>query len=90
MICHTLLVVQFFCLQVKGAIYGCISGLCQSQPEVCGHYVNKMAPLVLHNLDEKDPVIISNLWEAALSLVNYLPVRTMNALYHQDGTTCPP
>ena len=55
-------------------MYGCISGLCQSQPELCENYVNKMAPLVLHSLDEKDPVISGNLWEAALSLVNYLPV----------------
>lgn len=56
-------------------MYGCISGLCQSQPELCENYVSKMAPLVLHNLDEKDPVICANLWEAVLSLVNYLPVR---------------
>ena len=55
-------------------MYGCVSGLCQFQPELCENYVSKMAPLVFHNLDEKDPLIISNLWEAVLSLVNYLPV----------------
>ena len=65
---------QHICLQVKGAMYGCISGLCQSLPELCENYVSKMAPIVFHNLDEKDPVICANLWEATLSLVNYLPV----------------
>lgn len=57
---------------VKGAMYSFLAGLCQLMPEVGLMYSSKISPLVLHNLDETDPVICTHLWEACLAVVSYL------------------
>jgi len=60
--------------QVRGGHYFLLAGLCQLLPELSTLYVNKITTLVLHNLDEEDPAVYTNLWEAVLSLVNYVEV----------------
>lgn len=62
--------------QVRGGHYFLLAGLCQLLPELSTLYVNKITSLVLHNLDEEDPAVYTNLWEAVLSLVNYVEVMT--------------
>ncbi|WAR08242.1 LTN1-like protein [Mya arenaria] len=57
---------------VRGGLYSLLAGLCQVVPELCALYVSKITSLVLHNLDETDPTVYPNLWEAALSLANYV------------------
>ncbi|XP_033741541.1 E3 ubiquitin-protein ligase listerin-like [Pecten maximus] len=58
---------------IKAAFYSFLASICQIQPELSALYSSKMATLVLHNVDEKDPVICAPVWEAVLSLINYLP-----------------
>jgi hypothetical protein len=50
-------------------------------PDVANGYVAKIAPLVLHNLDDNDAAICPYLWEATLSVVNHLQVNVKNANY---------
>ncbi|KAH3724799.1 E3 ubiquitin-protein ligase listerin-like [Dreissena polymorpha] len=57
---------------VKGAMYSFLACLCQSLPELSTLYVGKITPLVLHNLEEPDSGVYPAVWEAALSLVNYV------------------
>ncbi|XP_021346788.1 E3 ubiquitin-protein ligase listerin-like, partial [Mizuhopecten yessoensis] len=58
---------------IKAALYSFLASICQVQPELSALYSSKMTPLVLHNLDEKDPVICPAVWDATLSLINYVP-----------------
>lgn len=58
---------------IKAAFYSFLASICQIQPELSALYSSKMTPLILHNLDEKDPVICPTVWEATLSLINYVP-----------------
>ncbi|KAL3881947.1 hypothetical protein ACJMK2_028330 [Sinanodonta woodiana] len=57
---------------VKAAMFAFLASLCQTHPELSARYATQMVPPVFHNIDEKDPVICSSLWEAALSIANHI------------------
>ncbi|XP_041350967.1 E3 ubiquitin-protein ligase listerin-like [Gigantopelta aegis] len=57
---------------IKSGMFSFCASLCQTCPDVAKEYVTKIAPFVLNSLDITDPVIISSLWEAILSVVNYI------------------
>ncbi|XP_050414016.1 E3 ubiquitin-protein ligase listerin [Patella vulgata] len=59
---------------VKAGLYSFLAVVCQRYPEVANSYSSKLTPLVLHNLDISNPLIVGSMWEAILSLVNYSPV----------------
>ncbi|KAK6175849.1 hypothetical protein SNE40_014229 [Patella caerulea] len=59
---------------VKAGLYSFLAIVCQRYPEVANSYSSKLTPLVLHNLDISNPLIVGFMWEAILSLVNYSPV----------------
>lgn len=63
-----------FFSKVKGAMYTMLAGLCQMLPDLATSYSSKISPLVLHNLDDNDPAICPNLWEATLSVVSCIQV----------------
>ncbi|XP_060079662.1 E3 ubiquitin-protein ligase listerin-like [Ylistrum balloti] len=58
---------------IKAAFYSFLACICQVQPELSALYSSKSTPLILHNLDEKDPVICPAVWEATLSLISHVP-----------------
>ncbi|KAK3592614.1 hypothetical protein CHS0354_008149 [Potamilus streckersoni] len=57
---------------VKAAMFAFLASLCQTHQELSASYAVQMVPPVFHNIDEKDPVICSSLWEAALSIANHI------------------
>ncbi|KAK3098056.1 hypothetical protein FSP39_015648 [Pinctada imbricata] len=59
-------------LSVRAGMFNFLAGVCQSCPDIANQHSKKISPYILHNLDEKDPVICPAVWEAALSLVNFV------------------
>lgn len=63
-------------------MYSMVAGLCQMMPEIASTYASKIAPLVLHNLDDTDAATCPSLWEATLSVVNYVQVTVLILYFH--------
>ncbi|VDI80484.1 Hypothetical predicted protein, partial [Mytilus galloprovincialis] len=57
---------------IKAAMYTFLAGLCQTMPDVAQEFSKKLSPFILNNIDERDPVICPAVWEAVLSLVNFV------------------
>lgn len=60
------LLYDIFYPQIKAAHYSVLAIVCEVQPELANEFADKLCPLVLHNLDESDPIICRALWEAVL------------------------
>ncbi|ESO83676.1 hypothetical protein LOTGIDRAFT_133152, partial [Lottia gigantea] len=58
---------------IKGGFYSFLAVICQRFQELATKYASKITPIVLHNLDISNPVIVAPMWEAILSLVNHVP-----------------
>ncbi len=52
-----------------------MGSLCRTHPDVVRDVADKLCPLVLHNLDETDPVVCPALWEAVLYMVTAIEVK---------------
>ena len=63
-----------YIIQIKAAMYTFLAGLCQTMPDVAEEFSKKLSPFILNNIDERDPVICPAVWEAVLSLANYVKV----------------
>ncbi|XP_076078517.1 E3 ubiquitin-protein ligase listerin-like isoform X2 [Mytilus galloprovincialis] len=57
---------------IKAAMYTFLAGMCQTMPDVAQEFSKKLSPFILNNIDERDPVICPAVWEAVLSLVNFV------------------
>lgn len=64
-------------LQIRSSMYALISAYCQTNPGVAVEYTEKICPLVLHNLDESEPLICPRLWEAVLYTIKTIEVKTI-------------
>lgn len=60
--------------QVKSAMYTFLAGVCQTIPGVAQEFSKKLSPFILNSIDDKDPVVCPAVWEAVLSLVNFVQV----------------
>ena len=47
-----------------------MGGLCRSQSDLAKECADKLCPLVLHHLDDSDPVVCGPLWQAVLYTVS--------------------
>ena len=66
--------IMFVILQIKSSFYSMLAALCQSNPELAREFADTICPVVLHNLDESDPLISPNLWEAVLYTITTIQV----------------
>ncbi|XP_064628174.1 E3 ubiquitin-protein ligase listerin-like [Lineus longissimus] len=51
---------------IRSAFYSMLSSVCQVYPSLATRYADKICPLVMHHVDESDPLICPPLWEAVL------------------------
>ncbi|XP_074644451.1 E3 ubiquitin-protein ligase listerin-like [Tubulanus polymorphus] len=59
--------------QIRSAFYAVLSALCQTNPELSVKYGKELSTLTLHNLDEVDPCVCGQLWDAILHIVSTIP-----------------
>ncbi|KAJ8027197.1 E3 ubiquitin-protein ligase listerin [Holothuria leucospilota] len=59
---------------IRSAFFAVLKGLCERFPSVTEDCLSKLSSLALGSLDETDPNVVSNIWQAILVLISRYPM----------------
>ena len=62
------------CRQVRRCWLGLVSALCARRPRLVVAAAARLAPAVMHGLHEQEPSVLSDTWDAAISVASTVPV----------------
>ena len=71
-------------LQVRRCWFGLVSALCARRPLLVESAAGRLAPAVLHALQETDPAVVTDTWDATISLASTVKVSSVTTTTASD------